>query len=480
VTDSEDNQAFKVEQRGIEHVPEDDRPTRPFNLSWVWAAAVFNITYVVGGALAIALGLSLPQAIVVIILGNLSWILVGVYSLQGPRAGTTTWAINRAPFGPNGARGMSSLNWLTVIGYEVVATVTSSLAVLALLGKAGVHTGKGLQILVAVLVGIVQTILPIFGHATILKVLRLLVIPFVILFALLAILIGTTSHHAAVQQHGSWQSFLLVLAIVISFTGLGWSNMANDYSRYIPVNAAPRKIVLSASLGGGITSTLLMLLGAFTATVVPVATDPISGLTTAFPAWFVVPYLIAIVIQLMGANTLNLYSSGLTLQVIGLRVKRYYAMLLDTVLAIALTIAVILSKGFYKDLSDFLLFGIVWLAPWAGVFGADWLLRRRVYDIEGLLDVTPRSVYWGRGGVNVRGVVAQLLGMGAAALCLNAEPVFQGYVSKWSGGADFSVFAGFAVGALVYILLSSGMARATTARREVQPSGSVAPAPRVP
>ena len=45
-------------------------------------------------------GLRFWQAAVVIVLGNLSYVITGFSSLQGPRAGTAAFTINRAPFGP--------------------------------------------------------------------------------------------------------------------------------------------------------------------------------------------------------------------------------------------------------------------------------------------------------------------------------------------------------------------------------------------
>ena len=90
-----------VEQRGIEHVPHDSRWGAPSALFWMWAGAVWNVEFVVYGALAVVVfGLSFAQAVIVIAVGNLFYLLTGLASLQGPAAGTTTFAISRAPFGP--------------------------------------------------------------------------------------------------------------------------------------------------------------------------------------------------------------------------------------------------------------------------------------------------------------------------------------------------------------------------------------------
>lgn len=44
-------EAFKVEQRGIDLVPEDERPMRPSGLFWLWAGAIWNVEFLVYGAL---------------------------------------------------------------------------------------------------------------------------------------------------------------------------------------------------------------------------------------------------------------------------------------------------------------------------------------------------------------------------------------------------------------------------------------------
>jgi NCS1 family nucleobase:cation symporter-1 len=76
------------------------------------------VEYVVYGALIISFGLSFWQATLVIVIGNLSYLITGIGSLQGPAAGTWVFAISRAPFGPRGARLVSIFNWMTQVGYE--------------------------------------------------------------------------------------------------------------------------------------------------------------------------------------------------------------------------------------------------------------------------------------------------------------------------------------------------------------------------
>ena len=85
-----------IEQRGIEHVPHESRWGGPSGLFWMWAGAVWNVEFVVYGALAVVVfGLSFAQAVIVILVGNIFYLLTGLASLQGPEAGTTTFAISR-------------------------------------------------------------------------------------------------------------------------------------------------------------------------------------------------------------------------------------------------------------------------------------------------------------------------------------------------------------------------------------------------
>ncbi len=89
------------ESKGIDYIPLAERHGHPHDLAWLWAGALFNIEFVVYGALLIvAFGLRFWQAAVVVLVGNTTYIVNGLGSLQGPRAGTAAFTINRAPFGP--------------------------------------------------------------------------------------------------------------------------------------------------------------------------------------------------------------------------------------------------------------------------------------------------------------------------------------------------------------------------------------------
>ena len=450
----DDEPAF--ESRGIDYIPHAERRGKPIDLAFMWAGALFNVEYVVYGALIMSFGLRFWQAAVVIVIGNLSYLVAGLGSLQGPKAGTAAFTINRAPFGPNGAKFIAVFNWMTQVGYEVEGLALIVLAGLALFGKAGVGSSTGLKIVLIVAAALIQMIMPLFGHRAMLRTLRAMMAPFIVLFIVLTIL---SVHKVHLGMHGfdeSWQNMFAALAVIVSAGGYGWVMNANDFSRYLPYDASPRKIVGSVALGGYIPSTLLSLLGAALFTIPAVAAGDggaVSGLTHAFASWFVWPYLIFIIVQLFAINSIDLYSSGLTLQAIFPAIKRWQCVLLDTLVAAALTSYAIFSSGFNTFITDFLLFMLIWIAPWVSIYLVDYFMRRGRYDSRALLTTGP-GIYFRNGGINWRALVPMGIGMAAATSWLNAYPAWTSPLTNHTGGADFSVFMGALFGGVTYWLLN--------------------------
>ncbi len=156
------------------------------------------------------------------------------------------------------------------------------------------------------------------------------------------------------------------LAFVLSSGGYGWPMNANDFSRYLPHDVSRKRIVASVAIGGFVPATLLLLLGAAVATGTAAASGA-TTMTSAFSGWFAWPYLIFVILQVFCINSIDLYSSGLTLQSIMPKIKRFQCVLLDTVIAGALTAWVVFSSSFDTFVNDFVLFMLIWLGPWVAI-----------------------------------------------------------------------------------------------------------------
>lgn len=452
--------AGQLEQRGIQLIPEDNRPMKPAGLFWLWAGATWNVEFVVYGALMLLFGLTFWQAILAILVGNAIYTFLGYASLWGPATGTTAFMVSRAPFGRNGNRIPSIFNWITQVGFEVEGVALVVLFVMAMFRHEGGSVNAAGKAIIIILAVVVQFVMPFLGHATIQTILKYLSYIFIPVFVIMAILVIPHAHLSAIKPtHPSWWLWTTGVVLIVSTGGLGWTENAADYSRYLPRDTPKSKTFWAATLGGAIPAILLELLGVAAFLVNSSVSNNATDLPAAFTAhssWFFWPFVILALPQLFAINTIDMYSSGVTLQAIGIPVKRWGAVLIDTVLSGGITALVIYKGNFLTDLSSFLDYIVVWLGPWFGIVGVDYLLRRGRYDRESLA-ARLGGVYWRQGGVNWKGIISLFAGMFAAMMWIDAafyKPSYTGPLSNATHGADFSWLFGLIVGAVVYAVLS--------------------------
>ncbi len=411
-------------------------------------------------------GLSVPQAIAAILIGNLFYVLLGFASLQGPKTGTTAFMVSRAPFGQNGNRPVALFNWITQVGFETEGIFFVVATVILLFSLHGTTLNGPAKIAVIIIAALLQMILPLLGHATISKILRYLAYVFIVFFAVLAGFTFNRLHlstfHAKPVSFAVWTTALVLL---ISVGGLGWTENGNDYSRYLPRTTPGSRTFWAATLGGAIPSIILEILGvlAFTITTKTVGITQL-GVPQSFPSWFVTPFLIFAIFQLLSINTIDMYSSGVTLQALGVPVRRWGAVIIDTVVCAVITGLILFHGNFSKDFAGFLLYIVVWLAPWFGILITDYLLRGRRYDALSLRSARD-GLYWRNGGIHWPAIIAQAIGMVVALLWINASTAFPAYSGPISNhfpgltGGDFSWALGIVVGSLVYWALAGRSVR---------------------
>jgi purine-cytosine permease-like protein len=501
----EEDQAFHIERRGIDFVPESERWATPRNIGALWTGSAINVEYFVYGALLMGFGFSFWTALSLIIIGNLSFFLLGVASLQGPETGTAAFAISRAAFGTRGSRLVSFFNWVTQLGFETEGLILIVGAVIVLFQLAGVHVSSPLKVIFIIIAAAIQAVMPYLGHATMVKVLRSLIIPFGIIFLVLAIYDfqhGATS----IKSFGSgWELYSAGLAFVFALSGLGWTECGNDYTRYVPRDAKKGAIVGWIFLGTAIPEMLMMVLGALTFTFLSTSTiwngaNPFEAFHGQhfIPTWIVVIFLLLAIVQLFGINSLDLYSSGVSLQAMGLNLKRYQAVILDSVIACGLTIWAEFQSTFSLYMKEFVGVIIVWIAPWLGIYLVDWILRKYRYNAAELQRTDSGGLYWGMGGFNWNAIVSFFVGLVCSTIAFSKAPppvnfpfhwmtpisnhyggacagnlVHGACTAGWYGGADFSVPTGIIIAGLLYFLLekATGNVKKQVARQhELEPN----------
>ena len=426
----------------------------------MWAGAVWNVEFVVYGGLAVVVfGLSFAQAVVIILIGNLFYLLTGLASLQGPQAGTTTFAISRAPFGPNGNRLPSLFNWVTQVGFEIEGIALIVLAAIALTAKAGFLAGTPAKVIFLIVAVAIQAVLPLLGHAAVLRVLRWLSDP------VRHPVRGHGDHHD-VQGEPARRAARRRLGIAVRVPGPGDRRGRPGLDR-------ERQRLLALPAGRQQPAAHRARRRAGRRHPVGAAGDPRRRGRDRRPGSDVdhrpdreLPRLVRgpvpdlrhrpavrdqhhrpVLIRRHAAEP----DPGAA--------PRCTAWRIDTVVCGAFAAYAIFSSRFTTLLADFLLFIIVWLGPWCAIYLVDSWLRRNRYDHEALLNERGGR-YFRNGGVHWPAIIAQVVGMVAAALWLNAYSPYVSPLSSRVGGSDFSVFMGLFFGGVTYWLLARKSVRA--------------------
>ena len=173
-----------------------------------------------------------------------------------------------------------------------------------------------------------------------------------VLTVVFIILVAGKIHWSAVSAlpGGSAQALIGGLVFMMTGFGLGWVNVAADYSRYLPRRSSSAGVAGWTTFGGAVAPIVLLtfgllLAGSSKALSTSIANDPIGALAVLLPTWFLIPFAIVAVLGLIGGAVLDIYSSGLALLSLGLRVPRYVAALIDGTVMTLGTIYVVFYRG---------------------------------------------------------------------------------------------------------------------------------------
>lgn len=452
--------ASRVEAHGIDYIPERERHGHPRQLFSVWAAANVNyLSLVVGGTL-ILMGLTLGQALAVIVVGNLFWLLTGLLAISGPAAGTPSEVITRAIYGIRGNRVNNAVvGWMISVCYFALNLAAAATAAFSLVEKAGVSASTGVKIAVVLVIAAVTLTIGVYGHGLIMKLYLPITLALTAVFAVVAIGVlrhTDFSYAPPAPPHGADLWTVLVAGVtLIASAPLSYTTSA-DFARYLPPATSAKAVLGWTALGGFVPGVVVCSLGACAATAVDMA-DPQSGLQTILPGWFDPLFLLALILGTVALNALTAYSAGLALQAVGIRIRRSLSVLADGTAAVSLTLYALLVSDFLDTVSNVLQLTVVLLGPAMTVYAMDIWLRRNRYDGPTLMDETPESPYWYAAGVNPAGALALMGGVTASALCANT--LYTGPIARALDGLDLALPAGIAVSASLYILLSRGRLR---------------------
>ncbi|WP_144792743.1 cytosine permease [Microbacterium paludicola] len=469
-----------IERAGIEIIPEAERTARPRDLFWPWFAAnvsVFGMSY---GSFVLGFGISFWQATIVSVIGIVvSFALCGLIAIAGKRGSAPTMVLSRTAFGVHGQKVPGIVSWLTSIGWETFLAIMAVLATATVISQLG---GEGdnvaLKIVATVVVAALIVGASVLGYHTIMKMQSVLTWITGLVTVLYVILTIPHIDLAAVMARpdGNIGAVIGALVMVMTGFGLGWINIAADWSRYQKRTASDGAIVFWNTFGGAVAPVLLVVFGLLLAgsdddLLAAVGADPIGALATLLPIWVLVPFLLTAVLALVSGAVLGIYSSGLTLISLGIRIPRPSAAAVDgAILTLGTIWVVFFATDFLGPFQSFLITLGVPLASWAGILIADILRRRKDYDDDALFDASGRYGAWDWTSI-VTMVVASVIGWGFVVNNFAAEAAWnnwQGYLLGIIGGRDGDwAYANLGVFfALVLSFLVTWFARAATIRRQ--------------
>ncbi len=480
---------LQVEMNGINVIAENERKGHPRDLFWPWFAANISVLGISYGAFELGFGISFWQALIVGVVGIvLSFLACGFISVAGKRGSAPTMVLSRAPFGVNGNKLPTVISWLLTVGWETVLVILATLATATVFHRVGVGGGDGTKVIALILVVALTIFGGVMGFDLIMRLQAWITIVTGVFTVVFIALVADKIHwHTVSAIHsGSAQGAIGALVFTMTGFGLGWVNVAADYSRYLPRRSSGRGVIGWTTFASSIAPIFLLVFGLLLAgssasLSSAIGADPIGALTTLLPTWFLVPFAIVAVLGLIGGSVLDIYSSGLAMLTLGVRIPRYAAALIDGTVMTAGTIYVVFfTHNFIGQFEGFLITLGVPIAAWCGVMLADIALRRRDYAESELFNTAGRygDIRW---APVVALVVATVIGWGLVTNTSATWLTWQGYLlspfglggkaGAWAF-ANLGVLIALAIGFVAHLVFG----RADVRAEESVPLSAAAPA----
>jgi nucleobase:cation symporter-1, NCS1 family len=457
--------ALQVEANGINVISDDERKGTPRQLFWPWFGANVSVLGLSYGSFALGFGISFWQAVIAGLLGiTFSFLLCGFVALAGKRGSAPTMALSRAAFGVRGNALPSAISWVLTVGWETVLTILATLATATVFERLGWGGGTPTKIVALLVVAALTVAAGVLGFDMIMRLQTVITITTGVLTVVYVVLVAGQVDWSAVAglPSGTAQQVIGALVFLMTGFGLGWVNVAADYSRYLPRDASGRGVVGWTTFGAAIAPVVLFVFGLLLAgssaeLSSAISADPIGALAAALPTWFLVPFVLVAVLGLVGGAVLDIYSSGLALLSLGLRAPRWAAALIDgTIMVLGTVYVVFFTENFLGQFQGFLITLGVPVAAWCGVMLADIALRDRDYAEADLYEPEGRygRAQWFPIGVIV---VATALGWGLVTNMAAGWLAWQGYLLEPLGlGGRDGAWAYANLGVLVALVLGFG------------------------
>ncbi|MGA7173919.1 MAG: cytosine permease [Candidatus Dormiibacterota bacterium] len=439
-----------IEGHSIDFIPESERHGKPRNLFFIWWSSNMQMTTVLTGIIAAALGLSFPWAVVAIVIGLVvGGVVMCLHSWQGARLGLPQLQQSRAQFGFIGAIAPAAVAIFMYVGFFATSN---------LLGGQAISDGlPAIPLSVGVIFCAVATVvLAVFGYDEIHRWARWWGYLFLVVFLAFTISLFTRGLiPAKVWNFGPLAGGPFVLMISIAAVWIiSYAVYASDYSRYLPRGASAAASFWYSYAGAVISSGWLLALGALLGVIMPKAISDTVGVTLHLVGPVAIPMMVVIALGVIFVDALNVYGASLCLLTITEQRRRLLGTgrsarvgVIVAISVIAVVIGIVGSASFLTNYSNFLSFLFYLIMPWSAVNLVDfYIIRHGDYQPNWFFD--PKGPY---SGVAWSALLAYLIGI-ACEVPFMSTSIYEGPVARMWDGADISWIVGLLVAGCVYFV----------------------------
>lgn len=433
-------------------IREEDRKGRGIDQFYIWMGANIAVTNWALGALPITLGLSLQDAIWMMVIGNLiGAVFFALCTLPGKNTGLTAMISTRFSFGKKGAISITLLQLINTIVWLGINTYFAVNVAVEILNQFGIEKSFLINFLTSLVIFAMQVLVAVYGFRFIQK-LDQIIVP-------LMILLMFVMTYFAFENDIQWTEGALsgadrfgMMALTFAAAGIGWplswTTWAGDYSRHVPRKLSNRKLFWACFLGMFVATVWLEIVGAVIAQAMGTGLDPAAMVTGTVPG-FVLPALILIFLGTVSTNVLNVESGGLTLIAAGVRLERWKTGFINGIIGFVICMLCIIFEAIGHLMQQWMLTLILWMTPWTVITIMDLLYFKKDQLMKGirLSDPVP--------SVRKSALISWFVGFVVSLLYANT-PLFVGPFAKMSYGADFSWVIGIGLTSVLYLGL--GMA----------------------
>lgn len=461
------DQIGKVEQCGIEHIPEQHRKSHPRNLFSILFGGSLTFSVIIIGWFPVSFGLSFWQAASAVIVGSaLGAILLAPMGLMGPRTGTNNPVSSGAFFGVAGRIVGSCLEATASLAFAALSIWTGGDALAAALTRFFDISDEGPMRLVAYgILSIIVALVSVLGHANMVAAQRIM-IPTAGACMLVGLVVYLPTFDAGYEGSGNYMlgsalSAWLLSVLLCASTVASYGPYVGDWTRHIsPKLHSDGSVMKSLFLGGLFGMGGPFMWGTITATAIFAAgthadAPYVFGLVGDAPGWYV-PALVYMGLASGTAQAvINTYGTGLDTSAIIPRLSRVQATLTACTLSALLVYIGYYDASIASGVSTFLQLLACFSMPWIVMMTIGHFRRRGYYDPDAL-QVFNRGqrggIYWFWHGFNLRG-----LGVWTASavtgLLFASNAWFEGPGSGIVGGADIGFLVAAVVAAVLYPLI---------------------------